>query len=210
MSKIEIEARAILSAAQRNATLDRMQALGSVQKITRVMIDFSGEDRHRTVTLRINDGLQELVAKSGGLADNARQEVLLHLVPESSLEASLHYFALMGYTDAMISLRRMYVVQSDEFEYSLRDVLSLSDYSRISTLFDLEALKVPAGSEDKVMRKVDHELKAWGLEPLNKAGWKNWVREIYDHVDKPFSYSLQSASDLAVLVKGAMNAVEPS
>lgn len=194
---IEIESRSLPTARQREELLQYMHSLGPVQKVQRIMIDFSGNNRERTVTLRSNNGKQELVVKSGTLTDEIRQEAILTLDPETSLETSLQYLALMGYTEAMVSLRTMFIVATDQFEFSLRDVISPDTQTVASTLLEVEARQVIPGDEDAAAKAVHQTMKEHSLEPLDKAGWEAWVHDIYEHVDRPFHYSPDNAHTLA-------------
>src|SRR5687767_12224150 len=116
MSDIEVEARTLLTPGQREEMLAYMHTLGEVQEIERVMIDFSGENRKRTIALRVNSGRQQLVAKTGGLTDTVRQEARISIDPADSLEQTLNCLAIMGYTHGMLSLRRMFVVKAERLE----------------------------------------------------------------------------------------------
>lgn len=201
MSNIEVELRSLLSSAERDRVLKRMQEMGSVLQIIRVMVDYSGENRVRTVTLRINNGVRELVAKSGGLADNARQEAVIPLGADVPIEECLRYLYLMGYSDAMVSLRGMYVIKTPEFEYSVRDVLGLGTKDVYSTLFDLEVMNSSGETQAEDLARADRELRSLGLIPLDADGWTAWVHDVYERVDKRFHYSEVSARKLASLLR---------
>jgi hypothetical protein len=204
MPNIEIEDRALLSPIQRDKMLDYMQTLGVVKEIRRVMIDFSGENRIRTITLRINNGVQELVVKSGGLSDERRQEAQLELAAHVSLGQTLSYFAIMGYTDAMVSQRSMFVAKTEKIEYSLRDVLAYDTGSRVSTLLEIEARNVVAGEEQAAGATVQQAFEAHDITPLTHLEWEQWVKETYDHVDHRFQYTPENARAIAAsLVKSA-------
>lgn len=189
MSKIEVESRALLSSAERATMLDHMRTLGAIRKIHRVSIDFSGEDRTRSVMLRFNNGMPELIAKSGTLTDGIRQEAPLPLAQGVSLEHCLEYMAIMGYRDAMVCLRKMFVTKTSDFEYSLRDVLAYDTHARVSTLFDLEALGVIKGKEHLAHQETRQALDALGVTPLSDRAWEQWVKETHEHADQPFHYS---------------------
>jgi len=197
MSDIEVEARALLSPAQRESMLDYMRTLGEVQEISRVMIDFSGEDRERTVALRVNNGRQQLIAKTGSLTDTVRTEAMVPVEAQNSLEQTLNYLAVMGYSQGMLSLRHMFVVKTGELEYSVRDVLAHNTLERVSTLLDIEALNVAEGDEQAAKQRVYVAFAAHELSPLSEIEWTQWVRETYEQVDRPFENSPGSARSLA-------------
>jgi hypothetical protein len=196
MSAIEVEARALLTPLQRTTILDYMYSLGPVAEVSRVMVDFSGEARTRTVTLRANDKQLELVAKSGDLGSSARHEAVMPLTGNASLEAALSYLHIMGYTNGMVSLRRIFTVQKDGLEYALKDVLNADTMERASCLLEVEALDVGPGGEKAAGERVRHELLDQNLEPLGVKGWEQWVHQVYAAHDKPFVYSPEAAAAL--------------
>jgi hypothetical protein len=193
---IEVESRVLLSSEQRDDMLSFMSTLGEVKTISRVMVDFSGKDRSRTVVLRVNNGTLELVAKTGKLSDVVRHEAQLWLSSSVSLENALHWLAIMGYTEAMVSLRKMFVVRTKELEYSLRDVLA-QDLRRASTLLEVEVLNVKNGTEQAAVAKVNNALRVHGLIPLSAKEWEGWVKRTYDEVDQPFKYSPEAVKALS-------------
>jgi hypothetical protein len=196
MSNIEVEARALLSLDQRQEVLAYMQNLGQLQEIARVSIDFSGENRTHSIALRVNDGRRELVAKTGGLADSVRREAPIKIDPQTTVEQALSCLAIMGHTQAMVSLRRMFVVRTNTLEYSVRDVLDQTSHQRVATLLDIEALNVAAGAEETAITKVYAACNALHLTPLTKQAWKAWVAEIYQNVDVPFENNPTNAAAL--------------
>ena len=202
MSNIEIEARALLSLEKREEMLGYMHTLGEVKKINRVMIDFSGENRQRTVVLRIDNGQQQLIAKTGSLSDMVRREAQITVGPTNSLEQTLGYLEIMGYTHAMLSLRSMFVVKAERVEYSMRDVLHHDTHERVSTLIEIEALTVAEGAEEVASQEIHAALVAHDLLPLGKTDWEQWVKETYEKVDRPFGNSHENAKTLtASLIK---------
>jgi hypothetical protein len=196
-SNIEIESRALLSVDQRGEMLRYMETLGKIEEVERTMIDFSGRDRGRTVVVRVNNGVQELVAKSGKLTDSIRQETRLQLPIETPLEQTLSYLAIMGYGDAIVSVRKMFTVQTADLEYSIRDILSSSTGTRVSTLFEIEALHVTEVDKQAALAKVKKAFGVHGIEPLSKDEWRRWVEETQEHVDRSFAYSPEAANALA-------------
>jgi hypothetical protein len=85
MPNIEIEARTVLSLPERESILAYMDTLGEIKKIRRVMIDFSGIDRTRTVVLRVNNGQQSLVTKTGVLQTQYGKSQKYLLIPHRVL-----------------------------------------------------------------------------------------------------------------------------
>ncbi|HSW66294.1 MAG TPA: hypothetical protein VLI54_04130 [Bacillota bacterium] len=196
MSTIEVEARALLLPEQRTAMLAYMHTLGPVQETNRVMFDFSGEDRSRTVTLRLNNGRQELVAKTGKLTDGVRREAKVLLNAKNTLEQALSYLAIMGHTAGMLSLRKVYAVKADGLEYSMRDILRGGSLERASTLLEIEALNVAEGQEQAASQKVHGAFEAQGLSPLSGPQWEQWVRDTYQNVDQSFENTPESVQQV--------------
>jgi hypothetical protein len=194
---IEVEGRALLSTEQRDRMLVFMKTLGEIKTISRAMVDFSGMNRTRTVVLRMNNGALELVAKTGKLSDTVRNEVQLSLSPNTPLEYALHWLAIMGYTEAMVSLRKLYVVRNGELEYSLRDILT-RDFRRASTLLEVEVVNVKDGAEQAAVTKANSTLQSHSLISLGTEEWEGWVKKTYDEVDQPFTYSHEMAKTLAI------------
>jgi hypothetical protein len=202
MSHIEVEARALLSSDQREKMLAYMHMLGEVSTVKRVMIDYSGANRERTVVLRINNGAQSLVAKTGKLADTVRQEAEVIIASEQSLEDTLSYLAIIGHTQAMISMRTLFVIRHEGLEYSVRDVLDQDTLERVSTLLDIEAMDTQKGSEAAAQHAVEEAFAKHDLSPLSATEWEQWVDDTYKQVDRTFVYSPEQARSLAILLAG--------
>jgi len=193
---IEVEARTVLSRQQRDDMLAYMRTLGPLHEIDRVMMDFSGHDRTRTVMLRVNNGVQELVAKTGALADDVRHEASLKFAPESTFGEALSYLNIMGYSQALVFLRKMFVVTSG-VEYSLRDILAPDTKLRMSTLLEIEARSVQAGQEAAAREQVHKVLVTHNLTALDKPGWEHWVADTHRQSSILFEYSPENAAALA-------------
>jgi len=202
MSNIEVERRAILSPEQRSAMLDYMHTLGDVKESHRVMIDFSGENRMRTVAIRLDDGRQLLVAKTGGLADTVRRETKIETTADTPLAQTLSYLAILGYQKGMLSLRHKFDVKTPDLKYSIRDVLTHDTLEPVSTLLDIEARHVTPGSEDFAKQKVLDAFAARNLTPLSELEWTEWVKKIYEEVDRPFENTPESAQALTESLAG--------
>jgi hypothetical protein len=192
-SAIEVERRALLTAERRETFLGYLHNLGPVSEIGRVMIDYSEESRTRTVMIRINNGQQEIVTKTGSLTDDVRQEVLSPLPTDMPLEQTLTMMASKGYILAKVSRREMHVLQTGGLEYSVRDVISGSTGSRTSTLLEIEATQVAPGDEQSALAKINQAFTTHDITPMNGDEWTRWVARTHEHDDQTFMYTPEAA-----------------
>jgi hypothetical protein len=95
----------------------------------------------------------------------------------------------MGYTQGMLSLREMFVVRTEQLEYSVRNVLRLDNLECVSTLLDVEALGVEPDGEQLAQQLISEELSRHKITALLPAEWERWVRDTYEKVDLPFENS---------------------
>ncbi len=177
--------------------LDYMANQGEVSRVARVMIDFSGEDRQRTVTLRVDNGQQKLVTKTGKLTDGVRSEAPLALSQEQPFETSLSAMNILGYDRAKVCLRRLYVAAVGPLEYSVRDVLRASDLTYMSTLLEIEARNVHEDEVAQAQANVQNAFAFHDLTPMTAAEWESWVSKTHANADMTFTYSPENATKLA-------------
>jgi hypothetical protein len=196
MSNIELERRAVLSSEQRHAVLNRMRTLGDIIESRRVIVDFSGENRERTVALQIDDGQQVLVAKTGKLTDTARIEAKVETAADTPLVQTLSYLAILGYQEGMLSVRHKFDVQTPDLKYSVRDVLAQDTMERTYTLFEIEARNVTSENAGAAEQKVLDAFAIQSITPMENAEWSQWVRDVHERVDRPFHYSPENAQAL--------------
>jgi|GEM_PF-1959695 len=205
MSKIEVESRVILTPDERTEMLAYMHTLGNVRPIARAAVFYASKDEQgRAQTLRANNGAIEYVAKAGDLTADARDEETMTFSPDITFDAALAFVAWRGHTRGTVARRRMFVVETPEFEYSLRDVV-YPDGERASTLFELEASKahVAEVGAAAAFQDTQHTLATLGHAPLDKARWKAWVSIIETRVDQPFNFTPAAAADLTASLVAA-------
>jgi len=175
--------------------LQHMQTLGDVKAVARVAVFYASKDEQgRAITLRANNGAIEYVAKAGSLTADARDEETIHF-SGITFDGALAFAAWRGHTRGSLALRRMFVTETPQFEYSLRDVVHPSGV-RASTLFELEASKayVTEVGPAAAMEATQNELIALGHTPLGAADWTEWVSIIKTHVDRPFAFTPLAAA----------------
>jgi hypothetical protein len=199
---IEVERRALLTPTQRVEMLCFMSSRPDIRKMSRVIVDFSKiEGRTETRMLRIDDGRQEVVVKSGSLTDAVRREQLPRY-PDTPLETTLGGFARAGYMSAMVGRRNMHVATVPGLNYSLRDVIPFYDPTiTASTLLEIESARVMEGSEHLALTRLDNEFASHGLDVLTDEEFTNWVVNTYANDDQAFSYSPEAASTLAIALR---------
>jgi hypothetical protein len=201
MTNIELERRALLDNRQRDNMLKFMNSIGEIKQVKRIMIDFSGENRSRTVMIRVNNDKIEIVAKSGALADTVRVEANLQLRTETTLEEALNYMAVMGYEQADVFIRHMHIVNDGELEFSVRDVFDPRTGNHTSTLFDLEAIQIQSEEQiDEMGKKLMETFRKHNLEVLSPEKWTKWANENHQKYSLHFQYSEQNIEKLIEII----------
>ncbi len=199
MGHIEVERRAILDdPKERERICETMLRLGDVIMTKRVMIVYERTGNSQT-TLRIDNGVQKIITKVGGMTDAARPEGTE--LPKTPLEQTLRNLAERGFVRAIVGRRNMRAVETDGVELSLRDVIKFDDpHAHVSTLFEVEALHVEPGREATALDLVEYRMKELRLTPLTDAEFETWARETHAAADQPFTYSSENAEVLATTI----------
>lgn len=199
MGLIEVERRAVLAdPLERDRIYNTMLWLGGMSTNKRIMIVYTDEGKPRT-TLRIDNGKQKIVTKSGGLADAIREEETEY--PQTPLDETLAGLAAKGFEHAVVGRRDMWSVKNDGVEISLRDVRAFNDpKSRLSTLVEVEALKVGRGEEAAALDHVERTMKWLHLTPLTDGEFETWAHETHAAADQPFTYSPEAAAALVASI----------
>lgn len=199
MSHTEVERRTVLNdPLERDRICNIMHWMRGMTMTDRVMLVYERNGDSKT-TLRIDNGRQYVVTKTGADAAAARPEQTREV--STPLEQTLGDLAELGFVKGVIGRRKIRAVRSDGVEFSLRDVVKFGESEvRVSTLFEAEALNVEVGQEAAALDRVERRMRGIHLTPMSDAAFDAWVQAMHATADRPFEYSPEAAAELAALV----------
>ncbi len=203
---IEVELRGPLTEEGYTELLNVLKERGElVKNQNRFLLDYStflegiGE-RKLDVRVRVTNGKVEMVIKKGKFGGTSREEA--SLFPEgSSLEDTLKFMSLLGYTKAVACDRGIQRYMCDGIEFAVQDVRDFSQPGTIhSRFFEAEIMSDEAG-KDAAVEKIRTFLKEHGLREFSESEWNEYVAKMNQGANGVFDYEHDDVAKVANLGK---------